>query len=598
MTPDPRRWKALVLVCAAFFMVVLDVSIVNVALPSIAVDLELSQSTLQWIITAYSLAFGGFLLLGGRAADVLGRRKVFIAGMALFTFGSLMCGFAQSGAWLIAFRALQGLGGAIVSPATLSIINAAFRHGGAERNKAFGIWGAVAGSGAAVGVLLGGVLTEYLGWQWIFFVNVPVGIAIIALTTRLVSEGRAEDVDPHTDPLAAVLATGGLVSFVYAMSRAPEAGWASLQTIGLTILAVILIAIFFIKEARTDSPLVPLELFKVRAVAVANLVGFCIGGAIFGGFFLLSLYMQQVLGYSPIEAGVAFLATAGTTIPAAGAAQALITRVGVKPVMATGLALTAFAYLWYTQLPPDGTFWRNLFVPFVLSGVGLAFVFIPVSLAALANLQERVAGVASGLLNTSQQIGGALGVAIAATIANTHTKTLLAEGSDQAAALTGGFNWAFWVGSTFAIVGLAVTLADPQAQRRARRSGFLGDRDPLIPRTGVQRRAGRVEAWTARQRRRARLESANSEELVRGHRHRQEISPRLRRSSSSFDLRASSSRRARRPIARSFARKVAVADGADRLLERAGARDRAARTRRQVVARVPALHTVAVRPLG
>ena len=221
---------------------------------------------------------------------------------------------------------------------------------------------------------------------------------------------------------------------------------------------MILITIFFIKEARTDSPLVPLELFKVRAVAVANLVGFCIGGAIFGGFFLLSLYMQQVLGYSPIEAGVAFLATAGTTIPAAGAAQALITRVGVKPVMATGLALTAFAYLWYTQLPPDGTFWRNLFVPFVLSGVGLAFVFIPVSLAALANLQERVAGVASGLLNTSQQIGGALGVAIAATIANTHTKTLLAEGSDQAAALTGGFNWAFWVGSAFAIVGLTVTL--------------------------------------------------------------------------------------------------------------------------------------------
>jgi EmrB/QacA subfamily drug resistance transporter len=458
LTPDPRRWRALALVCVAFFMVVLDVSIVNVALPSVARDLELSQSTLQWIITAYSLAFGGFLLLGGRAADVLGRRRVFITGMALFTFGSLMCGFAQSGAWLIAFRALQGLGGAIVSPATLSIINAAFRHGGAERNKAFGIWGAVAGSGAAVGVLLGGVLTEYLGWQWIFFVNVPVGIAIIALTSRLVSEGRAEDVDPHTDPLAALLATGGLVSFVYAMSRAPEDGWTSLQTIGLTILAVILLAVFFVKEARTDSPLVPLGLFRVRAVAVANLVGFCIGGAIFGGFFLLTLYMQQVLGYSPIQAGVAFLATAGTTIPAAGVAQALITRVGVKPVMATGLALTAFAYLWYTQLPPDGTFWRNLFVPYVLSGVGLAFTFIPVSLAALANLEERVAGVASGLLNTSQQIGGALGVAIAATIANTHTKTLLAEGSARGAALTGGFDWAFWVGSTFAIVGLAATL--------------------------------------------------------------------------------------------------------------------------------------------
>src|SRR5918994_1792986 len=413
-TPDPRRWRALALVCVAFFMVVLDVSIVNVALPSVAEDLQLSQSTLQWVVTAYSLAFGGFLLLGGRAADVLGRRRVFIAGMALFTFGSLMCGFAQSGAWLIAFRAVQGLGG--------------------------------------------GILTEYLGWQWIFFVNVPVGIAIIALTSRLISEGRAEDVDPHTDPLAALLATGGLVSFVYAMSRAPEAGWGSPQTIGLTILSGGFIAFFFFKEARTESPLVPLDLFKVRAVAVANTVGFCIGGAIFGGFFLLSLYMQQVLGYSPIEAGVAFLATAGTTNPAAVAAQALITRVGVKPGMATGLALTAFAYLWYTQLPPDGSFWRHLFVPYVLSGIGLAFTFIPVSLAALANLEERVAGVASGLLNTSQQIGGALGVAIAATIANTHKQTLLEEGSDRGAALTGGFNCAFWVGSTFALLGLAVTL--------------------------------------------------------------------------------------------------------------------------------------------
>ena len=457
VTPDPRRWRALALVCVAFFMVILDVSIVNVALPSIAIDLELSQSTLQWIITAYSLAFGGFLLLGGRAADVLGRRRVFMVGMAMFTFGSLMCGFAQSGAWLIAFRALQGLGGAIISPATLAIINASFRHGGAERNKAFGIWGGVAGSGAAAGVLLGGILTEYLGWQWIFFVNVPVGIAIIALSPVLVSEGKVEDVDPHTDPLAAIFVTGGLVSFVYAMSKAPEAGWTSFQTIGLTILAVVLIALFFLKEMRTDAPLVPLGLFRMRPVAVANTVGFCIGGAIFGGFFLLTLYMQQVLGYSPIQAGVAFLATAGTTIPAAGAAQALVTRVGVKPVMTTGLALTAVAYLWYTQLPPDGTFWRNLFVPYVLSGIGLAFVFIPVSLAALSNLEDRIAGVASGLLNTSQQIGGALGVAIAATIANEHTQTLLAEGSTQPEALTGGFNWAFWVGSTFAIVGFVVS---------------------------------------------------------------------------------------------------------------------------------------------
>jgi EmrB/QacA subfamily drug resistance transporter len=456
LVPDPRRWRALALVCVAFFMVVLDVSIVNVALPSVATDLELSQSTLQWIVTAYSLAFGGFLLLGGRAADVFGRRKVFIFGMALFTFASLMCGFAQSGAWLIAFRAVAGLGGAIVSPATLSIINAAFRHGGAERNKAFGIWGAIAGSGAAAGVLLGGVLTEYLGWEWIFFVNVPVGVTVIALTPWLVSEGVAEDVDPHTDPFAAILATAGLVSFVYAMSKAPEAGWLSLQTIGLTILAVLLVTVFFVKETRTDSPLVPLGLFRVRHVFVANTVGFCLGGAIFGGFFLLTLYMQGVLGYSALEAGLAFLATAGTTIPAAGIAQALITRVGVKPVMVAGLAFMTFAYVWYTQLPPDGTFWANLFVPYFVSGFGLAFVFIPVSLAALANLEERIAGVASGLLNTSQQIGGALGVAIASTIATQHTETLLGEGEDRAAAFTGGYNWAFWVGAIFSFIGLLV----------------------------------------------------------------------------------------------------------------------------------------------
>jgi EmrB/QacA subfamily drug resistance transporter len=437
-------------------MVVLDVSIVNVALPSMATDLGLSQNTLQWIVTAYSLAFGGFLLLGGRAADVFGRRKVFMLGMGLFTFASLMCGFAQDGTWLIAFRAVAGLGGAIVSPATLSIINAAFRHGGAERNKAFGIWGAIAGSGAAAGVLLGGILTEYLGWEWIFFVNVPVGITVIALTPWLVSEGRAEDVDPHTDPFAAVLVTSGLVAFVYAMSEAPDAGWLSLQTIGLSLVAVALVAAFFVKETRTDSPLVPLGLFRVRHVFVANTVGFCLGGAIFGGFFLLTLYMQGVLGYSALEAGLAFLATAGTTIPAAGIAQALITRVGVKPVMVAGLAFMTFAYVWYTQLPPDGTFWRNLFVPYFVSGFGLAFVFIPVSLAALANLEERIAGVASGLLNTSQQIGGALGVAIAATIATQHTETLLGEGDDRAAAFTGGYNWAFWVGAIFSFVGLLV----------------------------------------------------------------------------------------------------------------------------------------------
>jgi EmrB/QacA subfamily drug resistance transporter len=458
IVPDPRRWHALALVCVAFFMVVLDVAIVNVALPTIQTDLGISQDTLQWIVTAYSLAFGGFLLLGGRAADLFGRRRVFMIGMAIFTLGSLACALSTSGTMLIVFRAIQGFGGAIVSPATLAIISAAFRHGGAERNKAFGIWGGVAGSGAAAGVLLGGILVEYLGWEWIFLVNVPVGIAIFALAPWLISEGRVEDADRRIDPLAAVLVTAGLVSFVYAMSEAPDAGWLSGQTILFTAIAVVLIAVFLVRELRTDAPLVPLSIFRLRPVTVANAVGALLGGAIFGGFFLLTLYMQQVLGYSPLEAGVAFLATAGTTMPAAAISQALVTRVGVKPVMTVGLLLMTFSYVWFTQLPPDGTFWTNLFIPYLASGFGLPFIFIPLSLAALTVVEDRITGVSSGLLNTSQQIGGALGVAIMSTIATTHTTTLLEEGQSQAEALTGGFNWAFWVAAGFMLLGAVITV--------------------------------------------------------------------------------------------------------------------------------------------
>jgi EmrB/QacA subfamily drug resistance transporter len=458
IVPDPRRWHALALVCVAFFMVVLDVAIVNVALPTIQQDLEISRSTLQWIVTAYSLAFGGFLLLGGRAADLLGRRRVFMVGMAIFTLGSLACALSNSGLALIIFRAIQGFGGAIVSPATLAIISAAFRHGGAERNKAFGIWGGVAGSGAAAGVLLGGVLVEYLGWQWIFLVNVPVGIGIFALAMWLISEGRVEGADRRVDPLAAVLVTAGLVSFVYAMSKAPDNGWTSWQTFFFTGLAIVLIGIFLWQELRTDAPLVPLWIFRLRPVTVANAVGALLGAAIFGGFFLLTLYMQQVLGYSPLQAGVAFLATAGTTIPAAALSQGLVTRFGVKPVMFTGLLLMAFAYLWYTQLPTEGHFWTNLFVPFLASGFGLAFIFIPLSLAALTVVEDRIAGISSGLLNTSQQIGGALGVAIMSTIANTHSDTLLKEGKSQADALTGAYTLPFWVAASFMLAGALITL--------------------------------------------------------------------------------------------------------------------------------------------
>ena len=439
-------------------MVVLDVAIVNVALPSIQTDLDISRDTLQWIVTAYSLAFGGFLLLGGRAADIFGRRRVFMVGMVIFATGSLACALASSGGQLIAFRAFQGFGGAIVSPATLAIISAAFRHGGAERNKAFGIWGGVAGSGAAAGVLLGGVLVEYLSWEWIFLVNVPVGIAIIVLAPWLIAEGRVEGGDRRVDPLAAVLITAGLVSFVYAMSEAPDAGWTSAQTILFTAAAIVLVAAFFFLERRHESPLVPFSIFRLRPVTVANAVGALLGGAIFGGFFLLTLYMQGVLGYSPLKAGVAFLATAGTTIPAAALSQALVTRVGVKPVMMTGLLLMTFSYTWFTQLPPDGTFWKHLFIPYLASGFGLAFLFIPLSLAALTVVEDRIAGISSGLLNTSQQIGGALGVAIMSTIATTHSDTLLKEGKSQAEAFTSGYNWAFWVAAGFMLLGFVITL--------------------------------------------------------------------------------------------------------------------------------------------
>jgi EmrB/QacA subfamily drug resistance transporter len=458
LVPDPRRWRALALVCVAFFMVVLDVAIVNVALPSVQKDLELTRDQLQWIVTTYSLAFGGFLLLGGRAADLFGRRRVFMLGMVIFTAGSLACALSGSGAALIVFRALQGFGGAIVSPATLAIISAAFRHGGAERNKAFGIWGGVAGSGAAAGVLLGGVLVEYLGWQWIFLVNVPVGIGIFVLAPWLISEGRVEGAERRVDPLAAVLVTAGLVSFVYAMSEAPDAGWLSRQTAGYTAAAVVLLGVFLWRELRTDAPLVPLWIFRLRPVTVANAVGALLGGAIFGGFFLLTLYMQQVLGYSALEAGVAFLATAGTTMPAAAISQALVTRLGVKPVMTAGLLLMTFSYLWFTQLPSDGTFWTHLFVPYLASGFGLAFIFIPLSLAALTVVEDRISGISSGLLNTSQQIGGALGVAIMATISTTHSETLLKEGKSQAEAFTSGYNWAFWVAAAFMVAGAVITI--------------------------------------------------------------------------------------------------------------------------------------------
>jgi EmrB/QacA subfamily drug resistance transporter len=469
--PDPRRWKALVLLCAAFFMVVLDVAIVNVALPSIGRDLDFSRENLQWVVTAYSLTFGGFLLLGGRCADLLGRRRVFMAGLTIFTLASLACGLAQSETWLIIARAVQGFGAAILTPSALSIITTTFTEG-SERNKALGVWGAVGGSGAAAGVLMGGVLTRFLGWEWIFFVNVPVGVIAFLLTRPIVAESRREGVERRFDAFGAFVVTAGLAIFVYAISRAPVVGWGTFRTIGLIVLSGVLIAVFLFWEARAPAPLMPLRIFGNRLLAAANATGFLQSASMFANFFVLTLYMQNVLHYSALQAGVAFVATAGTAVLTAGFSQALVTRVGPKPVMVTGLALLVIASLWYTRLPVDGHYPVDMLPAFVVYGAGIALSFIPVSIAALAGVAPYQAGLASGLINTSQQIGGAIGVAVVSTVAASHTDSLLASGVAPAVALTEGFQRGFWVITLIGAAALAVALffvrqVEPQAAEAA-----------------------------------------------------------------------------------------------------------------------------------
>jgi EmrB/QacA subfamily drug resistance transporter len=455
--PDPKRWQALAIVCVAFFMTVLDVSIVNVALPSIGRSLHFSATGLQWVITAYAITFGGFLLLGGRAGDILGRKRMFLIGVAIFTIASLVCGLAGTTTVLVAARAVQGFGAAIVSPSTLSIITTTFDEG-PDRNKALGIWGAMGGSGAAAGVLFGGILVKYLGWAWIFFVNVPVGALVLALTPGIVRESRAPDIGRNFDVIGASSVTGGLALLVYAISKAPVDGWGDATTIGLLIAATALIVFFIAWEARVENPLMPLSIFRIRTLAGANTVGALLGASIFADFFLLTLYVQNVLHYSPLKTGITFLATAGTVVIVAGVAQWLSTRFGPKPVMVTGMVLNTIALVWYAQIPVDGTYTRNLLGGYLLFGIGLAFAFIPVSIAALAGVGPREAGLASGLLNTAQQVGGAIGVAIATSVAVSHTTHLLQTGSSQAAALTSGYSLAFWVIAGISAAGAVAAL--------------------------------------------------------------------------------------------------------------------------------------------
>ena len=458
MEPDPRRWQALAVVCVAFFMTVLDVSIVNVALPSIGRSLHFSETGLQWVITAYAITFGGFLLLGGRTADILGRRRMFVVGVVIFSIASLVCGLAGSTGMLVTARAVQGFGAAIVSPCTLSIITTTFEEG-AERNKALGIWGAMGGSGAAAGVLFGGILTKYLGWEWIFFVNVPVGAIVLLLTPRVVRESRAPGERQAFDVVGAGSVTAGLALLVYAISKAPVDGWSDSLTIGLLAGAALLIAFFLAWESRVPRPLMPLSIFRIRTLAAANLVGVLLGASVFANFFLLTLYVQNVLHYSALKTGITFLATAGTTVVVAGLAQWLTTKIGPCIVMAAGLALSTGGLVWYAHIPVHGTYAKDLLPGYLLVGFGLALSFIPVSIAALAGVGPRDAGLASGLLNTSQQVGGAIGVAVASSVAVSHATHLLRTGSSQAAALTSGYALAFWVVAGISAAGVVVAFA-------------------------------------------------------------------------------------------------------------------------------------------
>jgi EmrB/QacA subfamily drug resistance transporter len=453
---DRAKWEALAVLSVAYLMVVLDVSIVNVALPSIQRDLNFPPENLQWVVSAYALTFGGFLLLGGRIGDLVGRRRLFMAGLFLFSVSSLICGLSQSDTMLILARGVQGAAAAILSPSVFSIVMVTFEEG-PERNKALGILGGIAGSGAAIGVLLGGVLTEYAGWDWIFFVNVPIGLVTLLLVPRLVTESRLDDAQRHFDALGATVVTGSLLMLVYALTQANNAGWTSLQTIGLIAGWAALSVVFLAIEQRSPAPLVPLGFFRNRTPTGANIVGFGLGTSIFGMFFLLSLYMQEVLGFSALRTGVGYLAVALTAIVASGISQALVTRLGVKPVLGVGLILLGGGLLWFTQISVDGSYARDLLPGFLLVGVGLGFSFVPVSIAALAGVEPHRAGLASGLINTSQQIGGALGVAIMTTISDNRIREIDPTGRSPLA-LTDGFARAFWVGVALALLSLVAML--------------------------------------------------------------------------------------------------------------------------------------------
>jgi EmrB/QacA subfamily drug resistance transporter len=456
-----RKWLALALLATTQFVIVLDAAIVNVAIPSIGKDLKFFEEDLTWIPNAYALTFGGFLLLGGRMADLLGRRRLFMAGLVLFSVASLLGGLATSETQLIAARALQGLGAALLAPSALSMVTNMFAEG-SERNKALGVWGAVSGSGGAAGVLLGGVLTEYAGWEWVLWVNVPIGVIAAVLAPRLLVESRRETDLRHFDALGAITVTAGLSLLVFALVDTINAGWGSTQTLTLLALSLGLIVAFVFIELRSRDPLMPFGIFRLRTLTGANIVGLLIGASLFAMFFFLSRYMQQVLGYSALKAGLSYLPLAIAIIIAAGIASQLVTKLGFKPILIAGLALIAIALLWFSQVPVEGDYVTHLVGPMVIAAVGLGFAFVPVTIAAVNGVSADESGLASGLINTSQQIGGALGLAILGTIASSKTEDVVAAAQGAPAAvpgaLTEGFQLAFLAGAGFAVIGIVATL--------------------------------------------------------------------------------------------------------------------------------------------
>jgi EmrB/QacA subfamily drug resistance transporter len=447
------RWVALALLVAAQFMVVLDISIVNVALATIKTDLHFSNASLQWVVTAYAITFGGFLLLGGRVADVLGRRRVFVAGIALFTVASALCGLAWDETSLVVFRAVQGLGGALFAPAGLSLLMTTFREG-RERNRALGIWGSASGSGAAVGVLLGGVLTSYLSWPWVFYLNVPVGLALVLLAPRHLEESRGEGAGRHFDLAGATTVTGTLMLLVYALTHATQHGWGTPATIALLSASAALFAAFVAVERRAASPLLPFHVFRGNTLGIANVITAIIASIAFSQFFLLTLYLQQVLHYSAAKSGLAFAAIAGTVVVTSNVAQRIVTRFGARRVLAGGLLASASAQALLTRLPVDGHYVTNLLPSFILTGIGLGVGFVAVTIGALSGVEPRHAGIASGLVNTSRQIGGAVGLAAITTVA---TLSMSHHSVSVAAATTHGYRVGFGVLAVLALAGALLT---------------------------------------------------------------------------------------------------------------------------------------------